>query len=105
MNIKSLTSKLIGKDGKINKRKLKYGSFATGLTALFIAAVVLMAHRRTILVRFWMPVGIYIMINALYFAMQGANVYDYKLALFPLALSYAGILCVFFHTNRFMEEL
>lgn len=41
MNIKSLTSKLIGKDGKINKRKLKYGSFATGLTALFIAAVVL----------------------------------------------------------------
>lgn len=41
MSIKSLTSKLIGKDGKINKRKLKFGSFATGLTVLFIAAVVL----------------------------------------------------------------
>lgn len=76
-----------------------------GFGASVIAAVVLMAHRRTILVRFWMPVGIYIMINALYFAMQGANVYDYKLALFPLALSYAGILCMFFRTNRFMEEL
>jgi hypothetical protein len=76
-----------------------------GFGASLIAAVVLMAHRRTLLVRFWMPVGIYIMINSLYFAMQGANVYDYKLALFPLALSYAGILCMFFRTNHFMEEL
>ncbi len=42
MNIKSLALKLFGKDGKVNKRALKYGSFATALTALFVAAVVLL---------------------------------------------------------------
>lgn len=42
MNIKSLASKLFGRDGKINKRALKYGSFATALTVLFVAAVVLL---------------------------------------------------------------
>lgn len=42
MKIKSLASKLFGRDGKINKRALKYGSFATALTVLFIAAVVLL---------------------------------------------------------------
>lgn len=76
-----------------------------GFGASVIAALLLMVYRRNLLARFWMPVGAYIMINALYFAMQGANVYDYKLALFPLALSYAGILCMFLRTNRLMEEL
>ena len=76
-----------------------------GLGASIIAVIVLMTQRKNLLIRLWVPTGIYIMVNALYFAMQGANVYDYKLALFPLALSYAGILGIFFRTNRFVEEL
>lgn len=76
-----------------------------GFCASVLAVFILETYKKNFFVRVLMSVGTYIIVNALYFAMQGANVYDYKLALFPLALSYAGILCVFFHTNRFMEEL
>lgn len=41
MNFKSIFKKLFGVE-KINKRTLKYGSFATALTILFVAAVVLL---------------------------------------------------------------
>lgn len=85
--------------------KISQFFWAIGFAASIVAALILMVYRRNLLTRFWMPVGGYILINALYFAMQGANVYDYKLALFPLALSYAGILCMFLRTNRFMKEL
>lgn len=44
MDIKSLFAKLFGKGAKkaVNKRSLKYGSLATALTVLFVAAVVLL---------------------------------------------------------------
>lgn len=68
MNIKSLTGKLFGTN-KINKRNLKYGSFATALTVLFIAAVVLVNVVATMLFdRF--PMSLDLTSNSIYSVSQ-----------------------------------
>lgn len=68
MNIKSLAAKLFGTK-KINKRNLKYGSFATVLTVLFIAAVVLLNVVTTVLFdRF--PISIDLTANSIYSVSQ-----------------------------------
>lgn len=75
--------------------------FGFGLSTA--AGIVIVCHRRNMYVRIWLPVVAFVAAFALYFALQGANVYDYKLALLPLALSYAWIACVFFHGQRVLK--
>ena len=66
MDIKSLFAKLFGKGKKgTNKRNLKYGSFATALTVLFVAAVVLLNVVATMLLdRF--PISFDLTENSIY---------------------------------------
>lgn len=68
MNIKSLATKLFA-SGKINKRNLKYGSFATALTVFFIVAVVLLNVVTTMLFdRF--PMSLDLTANSIYSVSQ-----------------------------------
>ena len=80
------------------------GFWSIGFIVSIAASFVMMIYHRKLLLRFWLPVAGYVMLNALCFAVQGANVYDYKLALFPMALSYAWVLSIFFYANKYMEE-
>ena len=66
--------------------------------------IMIALHRRNLYMRIWLPVVTYVGAYALYFALQGENIYDYKLALLPLALSYAWIACVFFRKERALKE-
>lgn len=49
MTLKAKLRELIGPNGKVNKRKLRYGSLATALTVLFIVAIVLLNIATTML--------------------------------------------------------
>lgn len=71
-----------------------------GFGVCSIAAVAAACCRRKFYVRIWLPVLSFVTAYALYFACQGADVFDYKLALIPLALSYAWVACVLFHGER-----
>lgn len=66
MSIKSLAGKLIGKS---NKRNLKYGSLATALTVLFIAAVVLLNVVATMLFDRY-PIALDLTENSIYTVTQ-----------------------------------
>ena len=65
--------------------------------------IIVVCHRRKLYVRIWLPTVIFVAAFGLYFALQGANIYDYKLALLPLALGYAWIACVFLHGEKVLR--
>ena len=65
--------------------------------------IIVVCHRRKFYIRIWLPTVTFVAVFGLYFALQGANVYDYKLALLPLALSYAWIACVFLHGEKVLR--
>ena len=65
--------------------------------------IIVVCHRRKFYIRIWLPTVTFVAAFGLYFALQGANVYDYKLALLPLALSYAWIACVFLHGEKVLR--
>ncbi len=46
---------------------------------------------RNIYWRLWLPVVMYVLVYALLFALRGTDVYDYKLSLLPMVLSYIPV--------------
>ncbi len=65
-------------------------AFGVSVTVYLLAAV----RNRKLYVRIWLPVFLCACLYAFYFALGGADTYDYKLALLPMVLSYAPICCL-----------
>ncbi len=86
----------------VNYIKLSQFFWLIGFVGATAAGIILAVRKGRYYVRIWLPVVVYVIIYGLYFALQGTNVYDYKLALLPLALSYAWIGCIFFHPKWFL---
>ena len=83
--------------------KVCQGLWLLGFGVSMAVAIVVVCHGRNLYVRIWLPVVVFMAAFALYFALQGENVFDYKLALLPLVLSYAWIACVFSHWERVLK--
>lgn len=67
-------------------------AWLVGVLLSFAAAVKRLFDTKKLYIRVWLPFGVYIVWYACYFAVQGTNIYDYKLALLPLVLNYMGAL-------------
>ena len=65
--------------------------FAVSVTVCFVAA----CGNKKFYLNIWVPVLLYVIAYALYFALGGAGTYDYKLSLLPMVLSYAPMCCLF----------
>lgn len=75
-----------------------------GFGVSIAAGIAMLFHRRKLYAWLWMPVLAYMAAYGLYFALRGANIYDYKFALLPLALNYAWVVCMLNVAGRELYE-
>lgn len=68
--------------------KISAYTWLVGIGISVILTIVHVAHTKRFYLSVWGVLGVYLLYYAFCFAMQGTNVYDYKLALLPLVLNY-----------------
>lgn len=61
-----------------------------------IGFLVLAWQHRRLYVRVWLPVVLFLLIYGAFLALRGSGMYDYKLALLPMAIGYAPMCCMLF---------
>ncbi len=77
------------------------------LVGLCFAAVMLaiaVCQRKKLSVRVWLPAILFMLIYGAVFALQGAGIYDYKLALLPMVSGYAPMCCILFMRKEAEER-